>query len=157
MPTEFDVEPRTDTVTALHTALILRWFILRRQQFGAALSSQHSGLSQRKYFRLFFLAISEATIVAIGQMYLIIESLRESGLQPYNSWAEVHSNFSTINFVPMNSNGNTADTIQSVEVLRWLSLFPGIALFIFFGLTQDAKSAYSDFGKKAVTVLQRYR
>ncbi|SOV02274.1 uncharacterized protein UDID_19166 [Ustilago sp. UG-2017a] len=127
---------------SIYAALILRWFILRRLQFSAALSSQHSGLSQKKYFRLFALALCEATLIAVAQLYLLFAALRITGLLPYPSWEYVHSGFATINLVPMDRSGASSSTLTSLEVFRWFTLSPGIVLFVFFGLTEDAKSAY---------------
>ncbi|SYW81867.1 putative Pheromone receptor a2 [Ustilago hordei] len=127
---------------SIYAALILRWFILRRLQFSAALSSQHSGLSQKKYFRLFALALCEATLIAVAQLYLLFAALRITGLLPYSSWEYVHSGFATINLVPMDRSGASSSTLTSLEVFRWFTLSPGIVLFVFFGLTEDAKSAY---------------
>ncbi|CBQ71125.1 Pheromone receptor a2 [Sporisorium reilianum SRZ2] len=126
---------------AIFAVLILRWFVLRQRQFTAALSSQHSGLSQRKYFRLFALAVCEAALVSVGQFYLIIDSLRLSGLQRY-SWAQVHQDFDTIAFVPMPLDGHSRSALLPASILRWLSLTPAVTLFLFFGLTEDAKSIY---------------
>ncbi|SPC63868.1 related to Pheromone receptor a2 [Ustilago sp. UG-2017b] len=110
--------------------------------FSAALSSQHSGLSQKKYFRLFALALCEATLIAVAQLYLLFAALRITGLLPYPSWEYVHSGFATINLVPMDRSGASSSTLTSLEVFRWFTLSPGIVLFVFFGLTEDAKSAY---------------
>lgn len=140
---------------AVFSVLILRWFVLRQRQFTAALSSQHSGLSQKKYFRLFALAVCEASLVSAGQFYLVIDSLRLTGLQPYKSWKEVHQDFNTIAFVPMPLEGQTTSALISVSVLRWLSLIPAVTLFLFFGLTEDAKSVYSA-SWRALKSLSRY-
>nr|QBH67622.1 pheromone receptor Pra2 [Ustilago esculenta] len=130
---------------SVFAVLILRWFVLRRRQFTAALSSQHSGLSQKKYFRLFALAVCEATLVSVAQFYLIIDSLRLTGLLPYSNWAQVHINFDTIAYVPMIREGGTSHASVSLTIFRWLSLSPALALFFFFGLTEDAKATYQSF------------
>lgn len=118
---------------------------MRRRQFSAALSSQHSGLSQKKYFRLFGLAVVEAVFVSAGQLYLMFASLRLTGLLPYKSWRYVHQSWDTINFVPMLQDGEVSEAFKTLSVLRWLSLFPALALFLFFGLTEDARSVYASF------------
>nr|AEY62508.1 pheromone receptor a2 [Macalpinomyces eriachnes] len=136
---------------AVFAALILRWFVLRRRQFSAALSSQHSGLSQKKYFRLFALAICEAALVSAGQLFLLVESLKITGLSRYSSWADVHANFDTINFIAMAREGPGSQEATMQDVFRWLSLSPAIALFLFFGLTEDAKAAYWSTWRKLQT------
>nr|WJN24974.1 putative pheromone receptor [Tranzscheliella williamsii] len=127
---------------AVYAVLILRWFFLRRRQFAAALSSHGSGLSQRKYFRLFFLAVCEATLIFIGQSFLSIRNLQLTGLLSYKSWSYVHEGFNTVNIVPMNDTSFTSQQESEMEILRYLALTPGIAIFAFFGFSEDAKKLY---------------
>ncbi|GAK65036.1 uncharacterized protein PAN0_007c3253 [Moesziomyces antarcticus] len=54
-------------------------------------------------------------------------SLALSGLRPYPGWKQFHAQFNTINFIPMIRDGSMR------------------ALFVFFGLTDEAKSIYGFF------------
>ncbi|KAJ9478805.1 putative Pheromone receptor a2 [Pseudozyma hubeiensis] len=103
-------------------------------------NAEGKGLSQRKYFRLFALAICEAILISAGQFYVIIDSLRIGGLLPYTSWEQVHRDFNTIAYVPMSAIDSSS--VTTLSILRWFSLTPAITLFLFFGLTEDSKSVY---------------
>ncbi|SPO45972.1 related to Pheromone receptor a2 [Moesziomyces antarcticus] len=75
----------------------------------------------------------------------VCSSLALSGLRPYPGWKQFHAQFNTINFIPMIRDGSMRGTLVQVNILRWLSLSPGLALFVFFGLTDEAKSIYGFF------------
>nr|AEY62516.1 pheromone receptor a2 [Ustanciosporium gigantosporum] len=129
------------TFCAIYATLILRWFVLRRHQFSAALSSHHSGLSQRKYFRLFFLAVCEATLVFAGQLFVMVRNLQINKLLPYVSWAYVHADYNRVDHIPMAY--IPQEEISTLDALRWLALTPGFTIFAIFGFSEDAKAFYS--------------
>src|SRR5882762_7430722 len=75
--------------------LAMLHFVRCRRNFSTHLKDSNCGLTGARYFRLMSMAVALMTwalIVTVVDMWFRYQS----GWQPWNNWAEVHSHFSLI-------------------------------------------------------------
>ncbi len=103
-----------------------------RKNFSEVLVSANSNQTKARFLRLFWISIVLIMVVFPAEVYV----LYENSVVPMGSysWSNVHGpNWWDIILVP--SGG-------AVLFDRWMQIGAGLALFIFFGLGQDAKAMY---------------
>ncbi|CEH12850.1 STE3 [Ceraceosorus bombacis] len=128
----------------VYAGLILRWFLMRRQQFAAVLASNCTGLDKNKYIRLMILALVELCISFPLTIYIVVAKLVDTPLQPYTSWADVHEDWNTAWSYDI-SELDTADIVYT-ELGRWLCVAWAFTFVGFFGFTQEARAQYRRWG-----------
>ena len=103
-----------------------------RRSFSEVLISSNSNQTKARFLRLFLISIVLIMVVFPAEVYVLyVNSVVP--MRPY-SWSDVHGpTWWDIVLVP--SGG-------AILFDRWMQIGAGLALFIFFGLGQDAKAMY---------------
>nr|GAT61295.1 pheromone receptor Rcb2 B44 [Mycena chlorophos] len=117
-------------------------FFRRRLTFARHLqdSAAPSGMTPSRYFRLMAMALVQmiwATSVTVSNMYFTILM---SGIRPWISWANVHSDWSRVgvfprSFVPANIWSGTLFAFWAVPITS-------VLFFVFFAFGRDAVKEY---------------
>ena len=103
-----------------------------RKNFSEVLVSANSNQTKARFLRLFRISIVLIMAVFPAEIYVLYEN-SVVPMGPYR-WSEVHGpTWWDIVLVP--SRG-------TVLFDRWMQIGAGLALFLFFGLGQDAKAMY---------------
>ena len=103
-----------------------------RKNFSEVLVSANSNQTKARFLRLFRISIVLIMAVFPAEIYVLYEN-SVVPMEPYR-WSEVHGpTWWDIVLVP---SGGT------VLFDRWMQIGAGLALFLFFGLGQDAKAMY---------------
>lgn len=81
----------------------------------------------------------------------LASELRDTPLQSYSSWADVHYDWNTVVQIP--AAAFDAPGLQSAfsrfDLVRWSAPIAAIVLFAIFGLTQDAITEYRRLFRKS--------
>ncbi|KAJ6498407.1 pheromone A receptor-domain-containing protein [Mycena vitilis] len=126
-------------LTLVFSALAFRAFYLRRRTFTTFLEKKKSSFTARRYLRLmvitFVLAFWEALV-----MGLVFGNTLSGTLEPYTSWADVHSDFSRVDEL-------TADQLPPAFVVGlyiewWTIPISGFIFFCSFSFGEDAAEQY---------------
>lgn len=117
------------------SALVLRWFIIRRRQFSAILHSSASNIDKRRYIRLMLLCCFELFLAWPLALLVNIYNLKVIGLRPYESWSYVHADWSAVWVFSYND----LDTVLKAALLvpKWMTVQIAFAFFGFFGLSSE--------------------
>ncbi|KIJ25319.1 hypothetical protein M422DRAFT_62264 [Sphaerobolus stellatus SS14] len=126
-------------ITMVYALLVLRHFLHHRISFAAHLKNSQSALTAGRYFRLMSLAIVEIVWDSGCNIYVLYTNV-VSGLRPWTSWADVHSNFSRIGRFP---NFLLSQDVISSFLFQWW-IIP-ISCFFFFGFFGFSEEAISDY------------
>lgn len=103
-----------------------------RRNFSEVLVSSNSNQTKARFLRLFRISIVLIVVVFPAELYVLYKN-SVIPMEPYR-WSEVHgSRWWDIILVP--SGG-------AVLFDRWMQIGAGLALFLLFGLGQDAKAMY---------------
>ena len=103
-----------------------------RKTFSEVLVSANSNQTKARFLRLFRISIVLIMAVFPAEIYVLYEN-SVVPMEPY-TWSEIHGpTWWDIVLVP---SGGT------VLFDRWMQIGAGLALFLFFGLGQDAKAMY---------------
>ncbi|KAF8587699.1 fungal pheromone STE3G-protein-coupled receptor [Ramaria rubella] len=125
--------------TFVYAAMALRHFMRHRIEFAAHLQNSHSAISASRYFRLMSLAIVEMFWDTGVNIYIIWFNTL-TGVRPWISWENVHSNFSRVGIVPEFI--NPPELVTQLLFQWWIIPVSCIAFFIFFGFGEEAVSDY---------------
>lgn len=114
-------------------------FVRCRRNFSTHLKDSNCGLTGARYFRLMSMAVALMTwalIVTVVDMWFRYQS----GWQPWNNWAEVHSHFSLIKQL------RTLDipevTVAWTFAFWWSIPLSSVIFFAFFSFGEDAVKEY---------------
>ena len=103
-----------------------------RKNFSEVLVSANSNQTKARFLRLFRISIVLIMVVFPAEVYVLYKN-SVVPMEPYR-WSKVHGpTWWDIVLVP---SGGT------VLFDRWMQIGAGLALFLFFGLGQDAKAMY---------------
>ncbi|KAJ7061156.1 Rcb2.42 [Mycena amicta] len=130
-------------------SVALYHFFQRRLTFARHLHDGSSALTPSRYFRLMAMALVQmlwATAITVFNMFFTIST---TGVRPWISWADVHSDFGRIGvypraFTPESFRRPTFFTFWAVPATAFI-------FFIFFAFGQDAVKEY----KAVVGVVRR--
>jgi len=103
--------------------------------------SFNRGLNRGRYLRLMALSSIEILGTIPLGIYFLISNAR-SGVIPWKSWADTHSNYSRVIQVPAFIWKNNHDSAVGLEVFRWLLIFCAFVFFAFFGFAVEARHHY---------------
>ncbi|KAF8578629.1 STE3-domain-containing protein [Ramaria rubella] len=126
-------------VSFVYAALALRNFLQRRVEFAAHLRNSQSSISSSRYFRLMALAVIEM-IWDSGVNAYLIEFNSSTGLRPWISWANVHSNFSRVAQFPTIL--LPPSYLNQLVLQWWVVPISCILFFVFFAFGEEAMSDY---------------
>ncbi|TDL26938.1 fungal pheromone STE3G-protein-coupled receptor [Rickenella mellea] len=129
-------------VSAVYCVLTLRSFYKRNAQFSQAISSNSSGLTLNRYFRLMALATTELLCTTPVAAWATYQNLTAEPLVPYKGWADVHFNFSRVVQVPSALWRSDHGAVVSFELTRWLLVVCAFTFFAFFGFADEARRQY---------------
>lgn len=118
----------TDIPAVLVVARMRRY----RKDFSAILVSSNSDLTKSRFLRLFLLSIALILTFLPVQLYTLYQN-SIMPLIPY-SWRLVHGQ-DWWRVIPVPTGG-------AVPFDRWIQIAVGFAVFVFFGLGQDAQKMY---------------
>jgi len=102
-----------------------------RKEFSEVLRSSNSNLTKSRFMRLFWLSITLIVVTLPVQYYVLYRNSSVPFVK--YSWDNIHADWG-ITMVP---------TGGVVTFDRWIQIAIGFAVFIFFGLGQDARTMYS--------------
>lgn len=136
-------------------ALLKRW---RQHSDLNQLFAANNSISINRHFRLMALAGVELLLgvpwsVYVG-IYLNISAngASESPINPWISWANVHSNFFYVGQFPAFEWKQSANDVLCLELERWAKVICAFLFFALFGFAEEARknyrNAYSSIAKK---------
>ncbi|KAJ7931936.1 GPCR fungal pheromone mating factor, partial [Mycena leptocephala] len=110
-----------------------------RSQFRLFLStSAHANLNLNRYLRLMALAATDLLLTVPLATFVLCSNVAVTGLSPWLSWADTHSNFSRVVQVP---GIYWCVDPYSVETLRWATV-AGALFFACLGFADEAIKSY---------------
>ncbi|KAH8114836.1 pheromone A receptor-domain-containing protein [Phellopilus nigrolimitatus] len=130
-------------VSAIYCVLTLREFHKRSLEFGELLASTSSRLLNiNRYFRLMALASTELLCTTPFATYSIYLNLTTQPLSPYQSWADVHYNYSQVDQYPAILWQLSRQTVIAMELNRWMVVACAFIFFVFFGFADETRKRY---------------
>ena len=126
-------------ITFIFGALVLHNFIRRRLTFALHLQQSNSALTSSHFLRLIAMAL---TLMVWGTSLTAFNlySNVSSGLRPWKSWEDVHSNFSRIAFFPAAL--LPPQFIQAMTLFWWTIPASSLIFFVFFGFGEETLKGY---------------
>ena len=119
--------------------LALRHFLKRRMSFESVLQISESKLTTSQFFRLISMSIAQVTWSIIINALRIHQAVSE-GLKSYPNWATVHTDFSKVNFLTLES---FAPKYRPLINLSWWSIpVSAFLFFAFFAFGQETRREY---------------
>ncbi|TEB23050.1 STE3-domain-containing protein [Coprinellus micaceus] len=130
-------------VTLILASLCLYHFFRRRVTFSRHLANSASGLTTSRYFRLIAMSIVQM-FWGIAIMSFNMWFTLRTGLRPWISWADVHSDWHRIDafrtiFIPK-------QVVLVTHVLWWTIPVSTWLFFVFFSFGEDAVKEYKRCG-----------
>ncbi|WVN88714.1 uncharacterized protein L203_103927 [Cryptococcus depauperatus CBS 7841] len=150
----FAIPMAASVASLIFAALAVRWFLIRRLQFRNILQTAETRLSVSRYLRLIALAVTDSLTVLVVVAYALTNALLDgsSPMRHYDSWAQVHANFSQISQFPEELFGSSW---PAVVTSVFAPVIYSILFFIFFGFGEEAVSEYLAMGERAWLLLRR--
>jgi pheromone a factor receptor len=127
-------------ITMIYAAMALRFFILRRIEFGLVLDGASSSLTSGRYLRLIGLAVTEILWGTSLGCYVIYLNLSQGALRVYDNWDHVHSDFGRIDRYPARLIPKFF--FDRILLSWWVIPSTAILFFLFFGFGQEAMKEY---------------
>jgi pheromone a factor receptor len=134
LPTAFNPAAHVSTVMNIY-------HIFKRLRQSKDMASPNSGFNRGLYIRL--MALSSVEIlgtVPLGSYYIACDI--KSGIQKWESWAQIHNDYSHIEQIPNIVWKHDPQSVLSLELFRWTVVLCAFLLFAFFGLAEDAWRHY---------------
>lgn len=125
----------------IFAGMALHHFAQRRLEFEQHLRNSQSSLNTARYMRLMALAITEMCWGQSLGCYIIYLNVRENGVRPYTSWADVHYNFSRIALYPAWVVPRW--TMDRLLLSWWILPITAVLFFLFFGFSEEALEGYA--------------
>ncbi|KAF7312806.1 Pheromone B alpha 1 receptor [Mycena kentingensis (nom. inval.)] len=129
-------------VSGVYCILSIRAFYKSHVQFREILSSSNTNLNLNRYLRLMALASLDLLFTIPLAVWVLYTNVAVTGLSPWISWADTHSNFSRVVQVPGIIWRSDPMSAASLETLRWLTVFAAFLFFGFFGFADEAQKHY---------------
>ena len=115
-------------------------FYKRHRQF-KEITSSNPGLSRSRYIRLMAISSTELFVtIPLGTYYIVYNA--KNGVTPWISWANTHSNYSTVNQIAAFIWKNDPAAVTGLELYRWSLIFCSFVFFAFFGFADEARQHY---------------
>jgi hypothetical protein len=108
-------------------------------QFKELLSAN---LNLNRYVRLMALASTDLLLTVLLASFVLYSNVAVTGLSPWISWAETHSNFSRVVQVPGIYWHADLYSGVSVETLRWATMVCTLLFFAYFEFADEAIKNY---------------
>ncbi|KDR72046.1 hypothetical protein GALMADRAFT_74260 [Galerina marginata CBS 339.88] len=129
-------------VTARYAVLTIIAFNRRRLEFNHLLA-QHSNLTANFYVRLMcFGGLEVLWTVPVASYFLYSNTVNPAAIHPWTSWAEVHSQISSVYFTPRSIWDSNPRLRTNLELGRWLGVICAFLVFAFFGFAEEARMNY---------------
>ncbi|KAE9383748.1 pheromone receptor [Gymnopus androsaceus JB14] len=128
-------------ISATYSILTIRAFMKRRSQFKEILFT-NSKLNSNLYIRLMCLAGTEIVFTVPLSCWSIYLNITSQPIEPWNGWADVHSDFSRVDQFPSVIRHLNEGTAISLETTRWFVVVCAIVFFGFFGFADEARKHY---------------
>ncbi|KAF7344923.1 Pheromone B alpha 1 receptor [Mycena venus] len=126
-------------VSAVYSVLSIHSFYHSRAQFKMFLSS-NSNLNL--YVRLMCIASTSLLLTIPMGIWVLWVNVKDTGLSPWISWDDTHSNFSRVATIPGASWRADPYTVASLETTRWATVAGAFLFFGHFGLADEAINNY---------------
>jgi Pheromone A receptor len=105
------------------------------------MTSSSQGLSHGRYLRLMALSATEIFgTIPLGTYFIV--SCAKAGVRPWESWADMHRDYSEVIQVPSIVWKNDPFMANGVEMFRWLIVACAFTFFAFFGFADEARQHY---------------
>jgi pheromone a factor receptor len=115
-------------------------FHKREREFMRVVTSDR-GLSGDRYIRLMALSATEILgTIPLGTYFIVYNAKKD--VEPWKSWADTHSHYSTIYQFPGVIWKNDPNMAIGLEMFRWLLVACAFVFFAFFGLVDEARRHY---------------
>jgi pheromone a factor receptor len=99
------------------------------------------GLNRSRYFRLMALSATEILgTIPLGTYFIV--SNANAGVQPWESWADMHSDYSEVNQIPSIVWENDPYLAVGLGIFRWSLVACAFIFFGFFGFADEARQHY---------------
>ncbi|KAF9458255.1 pheromone A receptor-domain-containing protein [Collybia nuda] len=129
-------------VTAVYSVLSIKAFF-ERQKHLQELMAGSTSLDTNRYFRLMCVAgIDVVLTIPLGCFAIYDNIKRYGGVQPWVSWANIHSNFNVHGVIPASSWRANPYTEGMAEFNRWMIILCAFTFFTFFGFAEEARRNY---------------
>ncbi|KAG8720620.1 a-factor receptor [Ceratobasidium sp. 394] len=127
----------------IYAGLTICALLQYRTALDGTLSKSGGGLTKGTYFRLMALASTEILFSLPFSLFILINNVSSSSsLNPWISFADTHSGFSRINFIPFVFINSQPTTRALVEISRWVTPAGGIYFFMYLGVPREARTEY---------------
>ncbi|KAH9964859.1 pheromone A receptor-domain-containing protein [Russula dissimulans] len=103
--------------------------------------SFNRGLNRGRYLRLMALSTIEILGTIPLGTYILVSNAR-SGMIPWKSWADTHSNYSRVVQVAAFTWKSDPDAVFGLEMFRWSLVLCAFIFFAFFGFAVEARHHY---------------
>ncbi|KAJ7088470.1 putative fungal pheromone GPCR, STE3-type [Mycena belliarum] len=139
-------------LTFIFSGLAFTAFYKRRRTFTSFLQTTKSALTARRYVRL--MAITTTLAVWDAAVLCLVSALTfRTGLRPYTSWADVHSDFSRVDRYP--TVFMPPALLFWTYVSWWTIPLSGLTFFCAFGLGEDAAKQYGPWFSRVAAPVAR--
>ena len=119
--------------------LVVRVFLIRRKELDEVLTSNNTTVDYSLFYRVFILTAADTMFtIPLGILVIIINSVQVS-ITPYQSWAEIHYDFSRVD----------AYTFEQIAAIdgpwatfslywsQWVNVLCALILFLVYGTSMD--------------------
>lgn len=130
-------------VANFQTGLALRHFVLRRLSFASHLDASSSALTTSRYLRLMTMAALQMVWSITVSSYALWFTTLSVPLQPWTTWADVHSDWGHIDTFIAILTPPIVD--RAYYVLWWLVPTSTFGFVAFFSFGKDAMDEYEKF------------
>ena len=115
-------------------------FYKRHRQFMEIMSS-NPGLTRSRYIRLMIISGTEICgTIPLGLYYIVYNA--KNGVTPWTSWADMHSQYSTVNQIAGFIWKNDSMAVSGLELYRWSLILCAFDFFALFGFADEARQHY---------------
>ncbi|KAB5589512.1 Pheromone B beta 1 receptor [Ceratobasidium theobromae] len=127
----------------IYAGIALRSFIYGRARMQSILQSSQSGFTTGLYVRFIILSIIMMFYTAGITLFVLIVNVQQSGLKPWTSWDDVHSDFQ---YIPTDTRARIPQPFWDFYLLVWLIIpISSVLFFVFFGFGREARLEYVKF------------
>ncbi|KAG1720062.1 pheromone A receptor-domain-containing protein [Suillus paluster] len=135
--------------TLVYASIALHHFIYRRMSFAAHLQNSNSALTTQRYLRLMAMAVTEITWGTALTAFNLYNNT-ESGLRPWISWQNVHSDWLRVDLVAFIE--LPPAFINNMFLVWWAMPASAYIFFLFFGFGEEARKEY----RKVIIAFRRH-
>ncbi|KAF5381410.1 hypothetical protein D9757_009077 [Collybiopsis confluens] len=129
-------------VSAVYGVLCLLALFRHFQELKAFfVATKASSFTSDRFIPIVALTVLQMMCTTPLAIYSLVSNI-ESGLLPWISWDNVHSDFNVIVVIPSSIWRSDLEWRSAVESTRWIISSFGIIIFLFYGTTREARRHY---------------